>query len=343
MNGQRSLINADDADHARVRRLVAHAFSNSALQGQEEILTTYFDLLIDRLKVASRTSGTADMTDFLNFTTWDIIGDLSLGKPFGLLEKSQPPSWMEKIMGSSNALLLYWIGNWLPIFGIPFRFWLRLPGGSDARMRFKAFAAEQVEQRLREKPERQDFISYILRNNSDREMLNSEIFLTTRTFLNAGSETTASTLTWCLWEILHRPDIHKRLQKEIRDRFHHANEITMQSTARDQLPFVFAVLEETLRRDPPTVGPAFARKTAEPTMIDGIVVPPGVRVGVHHYAAFRSEKNFRDPANFLPERWLGDPLYKDDRTDAFHPFQLGPRVCLGKKYVYLFHLFCEDG
>ncbi|PSR86991.1 putative benzoate 4-monooxygenase cytochrome P450, partial [Coniella lustricola] len=334
VNSQRSLINADDVHHARVRRLIAHGFSNSALQGQEELLTTYFDLFVDRLKVLSRTTGTADMTDFFNFLAWDIIGDLSLGKSFGLLEEPAAPTWMEKVMGSSNSLFLYWIGNWIPAFGIPFRLWLRIPGMTDARTRLKNFTAEQVNARLAEKPERQDFISYILRYNVDQEILKGELYMTTRTFLNAGSDTTASTLTWCLWEILHQPDIYARVQKEVRDHFQHAKQITLHSSARDQLPFLFAVLEETLRKDPPTIGPGFARKTFEPTMVDGTMVPPGVRVGVPHYATFRSEKNFRDPEEFIPERWLGDPLYKDDRTDAFRPFQLGPRVCLGKNLAY---------
>lgn len=81
-----------------MRRLVAHAFSNSALQEQEDTLKAYFDLLVDRLKTISRISGTANMADFFSFLTWDIIGDLSLGQPFGMLEQSTPPSFMWRAM-----------------------------------------------------------------------------------------------------------------------------------------------------------------------------------------------------------------------------------------------------
>lgn len=240
--------------------------------------------------------------------------------------------------GASNAVVLYWIGSWVPFFGLGLRLFLKLPGGSDARARLKAFAYEQVSKRLAEKPERPDFISQIVRHNDERAMSDGEIIMTARTFLNAGSKTTATTLAWCLWEILQDPEVHERLRKEVRGRFRHADKITMHSTSSENLPFLFAVVEETLRKNPAIVGPAFARKTAEPTLIDGNLVPPNVRVGVHHYAAFRSDRNFRDSERFIPERWLGDARCRNDRTEAFHPFQLGPRVCLGKKYVSHFFL-----
>lgn len=34
---------------------------------------------------------------------------------------------------------------------------------------------------------------------------------------------------------------------------------------------------------------------------------------------------------FIPERWLGDPKFKDDKRDVFQPFSVGPRNCIGKK------------
>lgn len=53
-------------------------------------------------------------------------------------------------------------------------------------------------------------------------------------------------------------------------------------------------------------------------------------------AAFKSPKNFKDPQSFVPERWLPNTGYEDDRKDVFQPFSFGPRNCLGKKYVGLY-------
>lgn len=39
------------------------------------------------------------------------------------------------------------------------------------------------------------------------------------------------------------------------------------------------------------------------------------------------------PDDFIPERWMGDERFVDDRTDAFQPFSFGSRNCIGRKYV----------
>ena len=41
--------------------------------------------------------------------------------------------------------------------------------------------------------------------------------------------------------------------------------------------------------------------------------------------------HFRRPREFIPERWL-DPESKDIK-EASQPFSVGPRGCLGRKYV----------
>lgn len=56
-------------------------------------------------------------------------------------------------------------------------------------------------------------------------------------------------------------------------------------------------------------------------------------MGVPQWASYQSETNFRDPGKFVPERWLGDPEYAHDVRGVLQPFSVGPRNCIGKKYV----------
>jgi hypothetical protein len=58
-------------------------------------------------------------------------------------------------------------------------------------------------------------------------------------------------------------------------------------------------------------------------------------VHVSHRAMFTSEKHFRDPYSFVPERWLGDERYKTDNRSTLQPFSYGPRNCIGKRLVFL--------
>lgn len=74
-----------------MRRLLTHAFSSKALQEQEQTLHTYADMLIDKLAGMMRGTQHAivDMTRWYNFTTFDLIGDLAFGEPFGCLSENK--------------------------------------------------------------------------------------------------------------------------------------------------------------------------------------------------------------------------------------------------------------
>jgi len=58
-----------------------------------------------------------------------------------------------------------------------------------------------------------------------------------------------------------------------------------------------------------------------------------VEVYTSAWSVTHDEKNFHNPYEFIPSRWL-DPLSRDIKH-ASQPFSLGPRGCLGRKYVFL--------
>lgn len=64
------------------------------------------------------------------------------------------------------------------------------------------------------------------------------------------------------------------------------------------------------------------------------------KVGVPQLASYHNTRNFHDPTNFHPERWLPsattDPKspFFNDRRDAHRPFSVGPRDCIGRNLAY---------
>jgi hypothetical protein len=59
-----------------MKKLIIHAFSEPALSDQEPIILSYCDLLISRLHEQIETKEQVDMAAWLNFASFDIIGDL---------------------------------------------------------------------------------------------------------------------------------------------------------------------------------------------------------------------------------------------------------------------------
>lgn len=162
-------------------------------------------------------------------------------------------------------------------------------------------------------------------------MTPDEIEATSSILIIAGSETTATLLSGATYLLLQHPRVLETLTREIRSSFQAENDINFQNVA--QLPYLHAVLEESLRLYPP-VPSTFPRRTPSPgEMVCGRFVPEKTSVGVHQWATYRSERNFRDAESFIPERWLdgADARFADDDKKAFQPFSFGPRNCLGKK------------
>lgn len=94
---------------------------------------------------------------------------------------------------------------------------------------------------------------------------------------------------------------------------------------------MLACLREALRRYPPVAGPLPRVVPKGGAHIAGHFVPEGTVVGVAQWPMNHTERNFSDPFDFRPERFLAPEQSPGDRLDAVQPFSLGPRDCIGKK------------
>lgn len=90
-----SIVGADRQDHTRMRRLLSHGFSTASMIEQQPLIKRYVNLLIQRLHENCDGGRTpVDVAAWFNYTTFDIIGDLSFGESFGCLENSAMHPWV---------------------------------------------------------------------------------------------------------------------------------------------------------------------------------------------------------------------------------------------------------
>jgi cytochrome P450 len=88
-------------DHRFIRRIISPGFSEKNMREQELILMNYIDLFVNQLKAHCQdTKGLklpVDIVTWFNSATFDIIGDLTFGRPFGSLATGEENPWVKNI------------------------------------------------------------------------------------------------------------------------------------------------------------------------------------------------------------------------------------------------------
>jgi cytochrome P450 len=124
-----SILNAlDPKVHSRFRKAMEPGFTERAVRLQEPIIQSYVSLFIKQLDSLVATSDEGIVTDIVRwfgFVTFDLIGDLGFGEPFGCLESSEFHPWVSLIFSSLRAatyrasLRYYPSMDWLLRFAVP--------------------------------------------------------------------------------------------------------------------------------------------------------------------------------------------------------------------------------
>ena len=288
-NGIHSILSANDADDGRYRRLLAHAFSERALAEQEYLPLTYIDLLTSKLRGIISSSedhvAAVDIVQWLNFTAFDIVGDLALGESFHCLEESNYHGWVSILFTQFKAAALLVS---LRFFGLDKPLLMILPKSLlKKRAEHAKYSLDRIHHRLDQGKEgadaqRNDFMTYVLRYNDEKGMTVPEIEQTFRVLVVAGSETTGTALSGILGNLLQTPDVLKKLTKEIRQSFQNASEICANRVSN--LSYLGAVIEEGLRLCPPVALGMPRVVPAGGADVSGEWLPGGVSSSTNHYA-----------------------------------------------------------
>ncbi|MGH8195671.1 MAG: cytochrome P450 [Woeseiaceae bacterium] len=139
-----------------------------------------------------------------------------------------------------------------------------------------------------------------------------------------GFETTASALAWTFTLLALNPEAALRAYEEVdalqgrRPTF----------TDLSQLTFLRACFDESMRIQG---GPLYARSPLVDDAIGGYRIPKGSTVIVSPTVLHQDRRFWIDPERFNPDRFTTDKI---DRN-AFIPFNVGQRKCLGLRLAYM--------
>ena len=144
------------------------------------------------------------------------------------------------------------------------------------------------------------------------------------TLLLAGHETTANALTWFWYLLAEHPEVEQQVYAEIQQ---YSNEPLNNPALLSRHEYTQRVLLETLRLYPPIW--SIERSPLKEDQIAGYRIEAGATVFITIYGLHRHPDFWPNPERFDPERFV-DPKRAQD---AYMPFGLGPRMCLGKNFA----------
>ncbi|KAI0767655.1 fatty acid hydroxylase [Fomes fomentarius] len=150
------------------------------------------------------------------------------------------------------------------------------------------------------------------------------------TFLIAGHETSSGTLTFIFYFLLRNPEALRKLREEIDTNI---GDRPMNVHDVNKLPYLLAVVRESLRLGPPA--PARAVAPIEDTVLGGkYLIEKGTSIVVNTWTMQRDPKVWgEDAEQFRPERML-DGKFEALPPNAWQPFGYGTRACMGRPFFW---------
>lgn len=187
------------------------------------------------------------------------------------------------------------------------------------------------------------FLNALARFTRDPRVLRDQLVAV----LLAGRDTTAGTLSMCLFELARNPEVVAKLRADISTRLG-VGPSAQKPTYSDlkDMKYLTNVLNETLRLYP--IVPFNVRYSLKDTTLPRGGGPDGtapIGVCAHTQVIYSTmmlqrdpllygtpgEKGYIDPLKWIPERW--DTWHP--KPWHFIPFNGGPRICIGQQFAMI--------
>ncbi len=328
----------------RQRKLLMPAFAFRHVKDLYPIFWSKSQEMTDRIVKTTETSPDGsiviEIREWASRATLDIIGVAGMGKDFDSLtnpENALFQTYKRIFSGNRGAqvvqLLLSMLPHWVAV-NLPLKRNDEIGNAiRTIKQASRDLIASKREQVNRGEKPAHDILSVAMESGgfTDEDLVNQLM-----TFLAAGHETTASAMSWAVYLLCKHPSTQQRLREELRTQLPAITDPSTEisSTDIDRLPYLNAVLQETMRLFPPV--PLTMRETAIDTTVQGSFIPRGTTIVICPWAVNTSIHLWgADAREFKPERWLGSHANTGgaESNYAITTFLHGPRSCIGKDFA----------
>lgn len=311
--GNGSMLILEGEQHRRERRLVMPMFHGDRMKAYG---TSMQQCAVEQFEV-HRARG--------KLVTLELMTDISLEvivrTIFGGTDRALATRLMDasrRVVASSSPLLFFSRKTHVPFFGFsPWDRWTK------AKRELFQLLDEVIEKRQQSTVQSDDILSMLCAATYEdgqaitREHIYSELM----TFLFAGHETTALSLTWAIYHLHRNTESLTRLRSEL-DSLGDDSTMSLASA-----PYLKATVQETLRIHP--ILTETLRKLKAPMQLGEYMLPTGMAVAPATVLAHHNATTYAEPEEFRPERFI------DRSYSAFEymPFGGGHRRCIGAAFA----------
>ncbi|KIX01924.1 uncharacterized protein Z518_07863 [Rhinocladiella mackenziei CBS 650.93] len=370
VNGRRAaslVAMTDETEHAKSKRLIAHAYSLSTLVEYEELVDRTTDVFLHTLeeRYAARHSQSQvlDLGRYLQFFAFDVIGELTFSRRLGFIESGVDVDGIIDAIGANFSYFsvlgqMPWLDEVVlgknPLYVQYFRKSVSSPILQFAqgllKERLRDLEQGGMEEEKEQSLNRPDFLSRFLKvrkeeAGGDDALTDGQILSYLFMNINAGSDTIASTLRAILYHLFKNPVSLSTLMNELDSAVEHgqiSRPSPTWSETQQNLPYLCAVVKEGLR-----VNPALSLPLERIVPKEGLnlrhddgsqtYLPHGTVVGINPWVFHRCPRVFgADAEEWNPSRWLTEQERQTKSMEhSLLAFGAGKRSCLGKNIAML--------
>ncbi|KAH8108748.1 high nitrogen upregulated cytochrome P450 monooxygenase 2 [Phellopilus nigrolimitatus] len=334
-------------EHVRRRKPWNRAFNTAGVKGYEPLVVRRALQLVGELE--KRKTG-VDLASWFSFFAVDFMGDMAFGGGFELMHNGGDNEGVfTTLQASLESVAIVQHLSWLS------HLLFKIPGVTKNVNSFREFSFEKARMRRKNGSLLKDLFFHLGDEDGVEKTrpTEAEILSNGELAIVAGSDTTSTTLGGIFYYLLTHPDDYNRLQKEVDAGFPPGEGDPFDATKLTEMPFLNAVINETLRLQPAVA--TYIQRAPEAgsggKWVGDRFFPEGTAVIVPPYVLHRDPRYFHpSPDAFWPERWLRQNAAKragkqaieiamnsksDDpgvivNTVAFIPFSYGPEICAGR-------------
>ncbi|KAK6178151.1 hypothetical protein SNE40_012966 [Patella caerulea] len=332
-----------------VRGHISPTFSTGKLKETVPLIHKCCDTLMMAIERLSKTDENIDTKKLFACFSMDIIASISFGMEID--SQDDPNNKFVKhansLMVNKKAVFIAMVCLIFPFMKKVFAYFNIWGGGNEALDFFERATAAAIEERIKGKQDRKDFLQLMINARKEgvidpdfkpanpeewknRGLTNGEIYANSMLFFVAAYETVSLNLTFLAYSLAINPEIQDELIGEIDGELR--GEKPTYDHVFNKMPYLDKVMCESLRLFPPAQ--LSTRLTREDVTIGGYKFKKGMDI---HIPICHLQKNpdfFPEPEVFNPERFTEEEKSKRNPY-TYIPFGIGPRSCVGMRLAML--------